>query len=47
MIVAKRTAQELLLVLQRQGSRATLTYLNDQNLILSNAVLKCIAHDDA
>ena len=45
-VVAKRSAEELLVVLQRQGSKATLTFLYDQNLMLSNVPLKCTANDD-
>lgn len=45
-VVAKRAAEELLVVLQRQGSKATLTFLYDQNLILSNVPVKCTANDD-
>jgi hypothetical protein len=45
-VVAKRAAEELLVVLQRQGSKATLTFLYDQNLMLSNVPLKCSSNDD-
>lgn len=45
-VLLESSKEEILIVLQRTGSNGTLTYLNDQNQILSNLPVQCMDNDD-